>query len=490
MLFSSFEFIFIFLPIIIILFIFFNKKNRNIFSFVIIIFSLYFYSFSNSSWLLILVFSIIFNFLVGKSLIKNSSKLILFLGIFSNLLVLIYFKYTNFFLENLNNFFSIKLNYLDIILPIGISFFTFQQIAFLIDANKKKIKNPTFINYSLFVSFFPQLIAGPIILYGDIIKQLEKKTSFRFFKKNFFIGLFIFNIGLFKKMCIADTLEIFSKPIFYQAETDQTLTFIECWSGLISYSFQIYFDFSGYSDMAIGLAKMFGITLPINFNSPYKSNSIIEFWKRWHITLSTFFKHYVYFPLGGNREGIFRQFLNIFFVMTLAGFWHGASWNFIIWGGLHGIFIFTNHTWRILTRNWFESKKLNIIKVLLTFLCVTVAWAFFRAETINGALNIISGCFPFFNSSIFLEYSEIDYYLPYIYQIKWFILLFIVIWIFPNTNQISIYLESSSFKRGIVSIYKYNSDHSYIYLVIISFFLFIASFPGNQLNQPFIYFQF
>ena len=173
MLFSSFEFIFIFLPIIIILFIFFNKKNRNIFSFVIIIFSLYFYSFSNSSWLLILVFSIIFNFLVGKSLIKNSSKLILFLGIFSNLLVLIYFKYTNFFLENLNNFFSIKLNYLDIILPIGISFFTFQQIAFLIDANKK-IKNPTFINYSLFVSFFPQLIAGPIILYGDIIKQLKE----------------------------------------------------------------------------------------------------------------------------------------------------------------------------------------------------------------------------------------------------------------------------------------------------------------------------
>ena len=258
---------------------------------------------------------------------------------------------------------------------------------------------------------------------------------------------------------------------------------------MLEWSFHTVFNLRFFR-FSCKIAKMFGITLPINFNSPYKSNSIIEFWKRWHITLSTFFKHYVYFPLGGNREGIFRQFLNIFFVMTLAGFWHGASWNFIIWGGLHGIFIFTNHTWRILTRNWFESKKLNIIKVLLTFLCVTVAWAFFRAETINGALNIISGCFPFFNSSIFLEYSEIDYYLPYIYQIKWFILLFIVIWIFPNTNQISIYLESSSFKRGIVSIYKYNSDHSYIYLVIISFFLFIASFPGNQLNQPFIYFQF
>lgn len=490
MLFSSFEFIFIFLPLVIILFIFFNKKDRNIFSYAIILLSLYFYSYTNSFWLLILVFSIIFNFLVGRSLIKKSSELILFFGIFSNLLILVYFKYTNFFLENLNDLFSIKFNYLDIILPIGISFFTFQQIAFLVDANKKKIKNPTFINYSLFVSFFPQLIAGPIILYGDIIKQIEKRIALRFFKKNFFIGLLIFNIGLFKKMCIADTLEIFSKPIFYQAETDQTLNFFECWSGLISYSFQIYFDFSGYSDMAIGLAKIFGITLPINFNSPYKSPSIIEFWRRWHITLSSFFKHYVYLPLGGNREGILRQLLNIFFVMTLAGFWHGASWNFVIWGGLHGIFIISNHAWRIFTKNWYENKKLNFFKVLLTFLSVTIAWAFFRAETVTGALKIISGCFSFLNSSIFLEYSDIDYYLPYIYQIKWFVLLFIVIWIFPNTNKISNFLENSNFNRGSISIFRYNLDNSYIYLVIISFFLFIASFPGNQLNQPFIYFQF
>ena len=214
MLFSSFEFIFIFLPIIIILFIFFNKKNRNIFSFVIIIFSLYFYSFSNSSWLLILVFSIIFNFLVGKSLIKNSSKLILFLGIFSNLLVLIYFKYTNFFLENLNNFFSIKLNYLDIILPIGISFFTFQQIAFLIDANKKKIKNPTFINYSLFVSFFPQLIAGPIILYGDIIKQLEKKTFLDFLRKIFLLVYSYLTLVCLKK-CALQILWKYFQSLFF-----------------------------------------------------------------------------------------------------------------------------------------------------------------------------------------------------------------------------------------------------------------------------------
>jgi alginate O-acetyltransferase complex protein AlgI len=494
MIFSSFEFICIFLPAIIILLLVLNRKNRTAISCVVIIFSLYFYSFSNSFWLFILIFSIIFNFSVGKLLIYRSSNLILFIGVFINLLLLIYFKYTNFFIQNFSDLFSIEYKSLDIILPIGISFFTFQQIAFLVDAKKQKIKNPSFVNYTLFVSFFPQLIAGPIILYGDIIEQLEKKISLRFFSKNFIIGLLIFNIGLFKKLCIADTLELFSNPIFTLAETNQTLTFLESWSGLISYSFQIYFDFSGYSDMAIGLAKIFGITLPINFNSPYKSYSIIEFWKKWHITLSNFFKLYVYFPIGGNKTGVVRQLINIFFVMLLAGFWHGASWNFVVWGGAHGIFIIMNHTWRIVTKGWYEKSFVKYFNLLLTFLCVTLAWAFFRAETVNGALNIISGCFSSINInlSLFFNQNQIDYYLPYVYQIKWFVLLFLIVWVFPNTNQILSYLESSNYRKKSITIYKYKiiTNNSYIFLVIVSFFLFIASFPSNQLNQPFIYFQF
>lgn len=494
MIFSSFEFICIFLPAVIILLLALNSKDRTAISFVVIIFSLYFYAFSNIFWLLILVFSIIFNYFVGKLLIKRSSNILLFIAISINLLLLGYFKYTNFLIQNFSELLSIEYKSLDIILPIGISFFTFQQIAFLVDAKKQKIKKPSFINYTLFISFFPQLIAGPIILYGDIIEQLEKKISLRFFKKNFVVGLLIFNIGLFKKLCIADTLDIFSNPIFTKAETNQTLTFLESWSGLISYSFQIYFDFSGYSDMAIGLAKIFGITLPVNFNSPYKSYSIIEFWKKWHITLSNFFKIYVYFPLGGNKTGVIKQLVNIIFVMFLAGFWHGASWNFIIWGGVHGVFIITNHIWRIITRDWYMNKKFKSINLLLTFLCVTMAWAFFRAETINGALNIISGCFSFvnINLSLFFKQNQIDYYLPYIYQIKWFVLLFLIVWIFPNTNQIMNYLEGSNYRKKSITIYKNKiiMNNSYSYLIAISFFLFLAAFPNNQLNQPFIYFQF
>src|SRR4029078_9582961 len=251
-----------------------------------------------------------------------------------------------FIIETTNTIFNLQNSNVDIILPLAISFFTFQQIDYLADLYQNKAYVPSLLKYFLFNTFFPQLIAGPIVHHGEIIPQFENKKIFQLNARNLAIGFTIFFMGLFKKVAIADNIAPIANQVFHLANIGVTPTFWEAWTGAFIYSFQLYFDFSGYSDMAIGLACLFGISLPINFNSPYKATNIIDFWRRWHITLSRFLRDYLYIPLGGHRLGSGRRYANLVITMLLGGLWHGASWTFVVWGGLHGVYLMINHGWR------------------------------------------------------------------------------------------------------------------------------------------------
>jgi alginate O-acetyltransferase complex protein AlgI len=391
MLFNSYIFIFVFLPITLFVFNLISKtKKTNLLISWMITASLFFYGWWNIYYLWLIIFSAIFNYSVACCLLKINKKyksFLLIFGIAVNLGLLSYFKYYNFFLENMAFFFENQIFLETIILPLGISFFTFQQIAFLVDVYKGIKKNYKFLPYFLFVTFFPQLIAGPIVYHNQLIPQFLQKEIFGIKSKNLVIGFVIFTLGLFKKVILADNAAVYVNLIFGAAETNFNISFLDAWSGALFYTFQLYFDFSGYSDMAVGLARMFGIIIPINFYSPYKSTSIIEFWRRWHITLSSFLKNYLYFPLGGGRLGTNRKMINIMITMILGGLWHGAGWLFLLWGAIHGLFIVINHTWNI----YFNLKLWFIFKWFITFLAVVFAWVPFRCESVEGLINMWSG---------------------------------------------------------------------------------------------------
>ena len=398
MLFNSYEFIFLFLPLTLLVFYLIGSKVQYRFAIAWLVgASLFFYSWWNPAYLVLLLFSIVFNFSLGLVLGHNQNKLmqklILVLGIATNIGLLSYFKYFNFFVENINSLTSNNFNFNEVILPLAISFFTFQQIAYLVDTFRGETEECDFLHYCLFVSFFPQLIAGPIVHHKEMMPQFAKTVVHRMQAENFSIGLTIFAIGLFKKVVIADGIATYATPVFDFAETGGVLTIFEAWGGALAYSFQLYFDFSGYSDMAIGLARMFGIRLPQNFNSPYRAKSIIDFWGRWHITLSRFLRDYVYIPIGGNRKGEVRRFTNIFVTMLLGGLWHGAGWTFILWGGLHGAFLVINHIWRKIFSSKIKTKFGMFFAWLLTILAIVVSWVPFRATSIEGANNLLIAMF-------------------------------------------------------------------------------------------------
>jgi len=332
MLFNSDLFIFIFLPIVLFGYYWFGMY-KSLYSVIwLVLASLFFYSWWNPPYLVLILGSMLFNFYCGKYIGKTLdthrsrvAKIILWLGISLNLLVLFYFKYSNFFIDNINKVFEVGLVVETIILPLAISFFTFQQITFLVDSFRGETRDYYFHHYALFVSFFPQLIAGPIVHHTEMMPQFDKRETYQFFWENISIGMSIFIIGLFKKVILADNLALFSTPVFDFALINNSITFFEAWGGALAYTFQLYFDFSGYSDMAIGIARMFGVILPLNFNSPYKSASIIEFWRRWHMTLSRFLRDYLYIPLGGSRKGNLRRYVNLMLTMLLGGLWHGDT---------------------------------------------------------------------------------------------------------------------------------------------------------------------
>lgn len=401
MLFNSYIFIFAFLPMVLFGFYLIGKRghHRVAISWLVAA-SLFFYGWWNPAYLGLILLSIIFNYAIGVSLSGRSSRLTLFFGVAINLGLIGYFKYANFFVDNLNIVIDANFNLEHIILPLAISFFTFQQITYLVDAYRGLTKEYNFLHYCLFVTFFPQLIAGPIVHHKEMLPQFANDLLYKLKPSHLSIGITIFALGLFKKVVFADNIALHATPVFEAAENGVALTLFEAWGGALAYTFQLYFDFSGYSDMAIGIARMFGVILPVNFYSPYKANSIIEFWHRWHITLSRFLRDYLYFPLGGNRKGKVRRHVNLMITMLLGGLWHGAGWTFIIWGSLHGLFLSINHGWRLLANNLFgQNIYKNIINIslgrLLTFVAVVVAWVMFRSESLNGAINMYSAMFGF-----------------------------------------------------------------------------------------------
>lgn len=389
MLFNSYLFIFAFLPIMLIGYFWLLRQRLVLGSKVWLVGgSFFFYGYWNVIYVPLLLGSILVNFFVGSALsdansIRLPKKKLLLAGIVFNIALLAYFKYTDFLLDNFNGIFGSEVPLLHIILPLGISFFTFTQIAFLVDAYKEKVKEYDLLNYMLFVTYFPHLLAGPILHHAEMMPQFLSRWNWAVKWRNAGIGLFIFSMGLFKKVVIADTLAEWANTGF-DAET--ALNFFEAWATSLSYSLQLYFDFSGYTDMAIGISLMFNIRLPINFNSPYKAKNIQDFWRRWHITLSRFLRDYIYIPLGGNQVGRYRNYGNLFAVFLIGGLWHGASWMFVIWGALHGIAIVIHRIWRDL-----GFKMWGWLGWFVTFNFVNIAWVFFRAENFGSAERILYG---------------------------------------------------------------------------------------------------
>ena len=389
MLFNSIEFLFFFLPVTVSVFFLsqqFINKRFSLYSLIAL--SLFYYSYWKEKYLIIILGSVLFNYLLANFFPLKGKKTLLTVGIAGNLIPLGFFKYSNFIGEIGREALNIDFQKINYALPLGISFFTFQQIAFLTDVYKGKTEEKNLAFYSIFVVFFPQLIAGPIVHHSEIIPQFKRKLHEFAIKYNDILkGICLFSIGLFKKVVIADS---FIRPVSILFDHGVFKGFGDAWYGALCYTTQIYFDFSGYSDMAIGISLIFGILLPINFHSPYKARNIQEFWRRWHITLSKFLRDYIYIPLGGNRSGEGKTYLNIFITFLIGGIWHGAGWTFIWWGALHGL---GNMLFRIFSNLNFKFPK--YVSILITFLYVVLAWVFFRAPDLKTTWDFMKGMFGF-----------------------------------------------------------------------------------------------
>ena len=390
MLFNSYEFIFFFLPITFFIYFFLLKRRLLIGAKGFLVFSsLFFYSWWNIDYLPLILASMLFNYVVGNTLNENfasiriNRRVILAVGVSANLALLGYFKYSDFFIENVNLLFESSVPLLHLALPLAISFFTFQQIAYLADSYRGETKEYDFLNYALFVTFFPQLIAGPIVHHAEMMPQFASRWNAVKNYRHIATALFIFSIGLFKKVVIADTFAVWANKGF---DTASSLNFFEAWATSLSYTFQLYFDFSGYTDMAIGAALLFNIKLPFNFNSPYKALDIQDFWRRWHMTLSRFLRDYIYIPLGGNRKGSVRTYTNLLITFLLGGIWHGAGWTFVFWGLLHGVALALHRLWKNLG---FAMPKIWAWGV--TFLFINTSWVFFRASEWHDAIKVLKG---------------------------------------------------------------------------------------------------
>jgi D-alanyl-lipoteichoic acid acyltransferase DltB (MBOAT superfamily) len=397
--FNSFEFLFGFLPLTLLAVYAatLTLKARSV-VFILIIASFIFYAHSSVWYLVLFIALMVFNYACAVLIASPATpirfrRLLLIGGCTANVLVLAYFKYRGFVAANLNQVFGTEFKLENFLIPLGISFFIFQKIAFLFDAYEGKIKKFDFPDYLLFVSFFPQLIAGPIVHYGDMQPQFDRAPWAEVRAPHFVAAISFIVIGLFKKVVIADNLAQYADKVFNAAAAGTTPAFFDAWIGVLAFTFQIYFDFSGYSDMAIGLAALFGVKLPWNFDSPYKSLSIIEFWRRWHITLSRFLRDYLYIPLGGNRNGHVRQYVNLIITMTLGGLWHGAAWTFVAWGLFHGALLGINHLWReasprLRLSRLYNSRAAIVLSWALTFIPVVFAWCLFRAPTFAAATKV------------------------------------------------------------------------------------------------------
>ena len=396
MLFNSYSFLLAYLPVTLVGFFFLGRFGKGAGAAWLAACSLFFYAWWDYRYLALLLASICINYLLGGYIARHAGsargRQALTLAVTGNLALLGYYKYADFFLSSANTILGTEWPVLGILLPIGISFFTFTQIAFLADAYAGKVTEYRFIYYLLFVTYFPHLIAGPVLHHKEMMPQFDEDRNYRPDAANFAVGLTIFAIGLAKKVLLADNLAGYAAPAFDPRAAP--LSFFLAWGGVLAYTFQLYFDFSGYSDMAIGLSRLFGVRLPLNFNSPYKASNIADFWRRWHMTLSRFLRDYLYIPLGGSRHGPLRRHFNLMTTMVLGGLWHGAGWNFVIWGALHGAYLVVNHAWQDLHRRLPVSLPPRVghwLGVALTFLCVVFAWVYFRAPDISTANRLVAG---------------------------------------------------------------------------------------------------
>ncbi len=403
MLFNSYEFIFLFFPLTLILFFVIGRRSHRGAAAWLTAASVFFYGWWNPAYVGLLLASIAFNYYFGTAIgqavsggMPRRAKAHLVLAIVANLTLLAYYKYANFFVANLNEALGSHLQIATVMLPLGISFFTFTQIAFLVDTYKDGVREYRFVHYALFVTYFPHLIAGPVLHHKEMMPQFGHPSTYRPHLENLAVGLTIFTLGLFKKVVLADGIAPHANDAFGMAVDGEPLSLFVAWGGALAYTLQLYFDFSGYSDMAIGLSRCFGIQLPLNFFSPYKAVNISDFWRRWHMTLSRFLRDYLYIALGGNRRGPGRRYLNLFTTMLLGGLWHGAGWTYVAWGALHGLYLVVNHGWQRLrgslgqdiSRSTFVGRASGRA---LTLLCVIVGWVFFRSPTFESALQMLKG---------------------------------------------------------------------------------------------------
>jgi alginate O-acetyltransferase complex protein AlgI len=446
-LFTTATFAFLYLPIVLVGYYLLGRRSHTWAAGWLFAASVFFYGYWMPAFTMLLLGSIVANFVAGARIAASvarsrHSRAWLIAGVVFNLGLLAYFKYANFFVDNFNAALGTHWRLAEVILPIGISFYSFTQIAFLVDTWSRKVNEARKIHYGLFVTFFPHLVAGPVLHHAQMMPQFADPSVYRFDGARFWGGLTIFAIGLFKKVVLADGVAPYADAIFKPVDGGLMPSSAEAWVGALAYTFQLYFDFSGYSDMAIGLSWMFNIRLPFNFDSPYKARNISDFWRQWHITLSHFLRDYLYVPLGGNRRGKVRRYLNLSVTMVLGGLWHGASWSFVLWGTLHGTYLVLNHAFRAATDRMGWSPALDGSKVFqvaawaLTFVSVVVAWVFFRAETLSGAFRMLQ-------AMVALEPVGIDQGvllwnagLHYVTALYWCLVLGVASVALPNSNQI------------------------------------------------------
>ena len=499
MLFNSYEYIFVFVPTIFILYFYLNKRKLTSFSKAVLLFgSFFFYGYYNPIYIPLLLSSILFNYYISQRLTKpyhlnknnsnidnlskfnpnKSKKLILTIGVVANISLLGYFKYSDFFIQNVNFIFNSNIELLNLALPLAISFFTFQQIAYLVDSYRGEVIENRFLNYAVFISFFPQLIAGPIVHHKEMMPQFKRLKNKIVNYENIAKGLFIFSIGLFKKVVIADS---FAKIANTGFDIATSLNLIEAWIVSLSYTFQLYFDFSGYTDMAIGVALLFNIKLPINFNSPYKALDIQDFWRRWHITLSRFLRDYVYIPLGGSRVANLRVYINLFSVFLIGGLWHGAGWTFIIWGALHGVACIIHRLWKSI-----GGRLPKVVAWIVIFNFINFSWIFFRANTFADAFKVIRGMLgmegvvvPMNDRLKFLEDYGVERFYGWLGQINGdkYMLLMVVVFLF----FILIFKNSIEIKDRL--------KMNFAYALQTAFMLYVSVFFMNKISE-FLYFNF
>jgi alginate O-acetyltransferase complex protein AlgI len=502
MVFASHSFL-AFLLILILAYWAFARLDERLGKPMLILASFVFYGFWIPAYLILLVTSILFNHAIARSVLagptRSLRRMLTALGITLNLALISFYKYAAFLVESFNWTLQTQFEVPDIILPIGISFFTFQQISLLVDAHKGRVAQLGFLDHVLFISFFPQLIAGPIVRQHDMLPQLAARRDWRLRADYVAIGIALFAFGLFKKTVLMDPFVPYLDLVYQAAADGNAVGFVDGWVAGIGYGFQVYFDFSAYSDMAIGLGFMFGLRLPINFFSPYKADSIRVFWRRWHISLSRFLRDYLFVPLGGSRRGMTRTIAALLITMALGGLWHGAGWNFVIWGLLHGGYLSINHLWSATLSKWFPKLiawvsatrwlrlLLRALSILLTFLAVSFAWVFFRAPDYDAAIRLATAMLGF---SSWHEVTPLTRGI-----VPGFPVYLLIVWFLPNTMEL---FQSS---KAALHVEEYRDDKARPLPKWITFGLsvpwafttaavFICAWFALSNLSPFIYFQF